>query len=67
MHGVWSWLMRHIEALGEHIARHGWSDPFGNDVVPYRPTDDATGGSAGPEVPVGPQDDLLGDAREVHA
>jgi hypothetical protein len=65
---MWSWIVARIEALGEHIARYGWSDPTGIDIAPLdRSIEDPWIDLGGAGVPVGPQDDLLGDAREVHA
>lgn len=65
---MWSWIAARIEALGDHIARYGWSDPTGMDIAPFDPSIEVPAVDlGGPDVPVGPQDDLLGDAREVHA
>lgn len=64
---MWSWIVARIEALGEHIARYGWSDPTGVDIAPFDRSIDREPIVLAPDVLVGPQDDLLGDAREVHA
>lgn len=65
---MWSWIVARIEALGEHIARYGWSDPTGVDIAPLnRSLEGPSMDLGGADLAVGSQDDLLGDAREVHA
>lgn len=64
---MWSWLTARIEALGVHIARYGWSDPTGVEIAPVDRSAVPSADLPRPGVAVGPEDDLLGHAREVHA